>query len=264
MNMNLLIRYLSFFSVFSICFFANSAGVKPKKANKHKVIPPKSQLDDVIPPEIKNDALYRKIYQLTKTANIKTILEIGSSSGGGSTEAFVKGITENPNKPTLYCMELSKPRFAALEKCYKNVSQVKCYNVSSVPLDAFPTKREVIVFYNNTPTNLNRNSCGTILGWLRQDIEYLKSANVIDNGIEYIKAENGIDCFDVVLIDGSEFTGKAEFKLIYGAHYILLDDINTFKNYDNYQQLLNDPNYKLLEMNLNLRNGYAIFQRVNT
>ena len=46
---------------------------------------------------------------------------------------------------------------------------------------------------------------------------------------------------------------------VYGAKYICLDDINAFKNYQNYHQLLSDPNYSLLISNLDVR-GFAIFK----
>src|SRR3990167_6712350 len=78
-----------------------------------------SDLDNIIPPEIKNDSFYYAIYRLAKTEAISTILEIGSSSGDGSTEAFVLGLTENSFKPTLFCMEISMPRFTALKKRYE-------------------------------------------------------------------------------------------------------------------------------------------------
>lgn len=221
-----------------------------------------SELNRIIPPEIKNDSFYRAIYKLAQTEAIKTVLEIGSSNGEGSTEAFVLGLAKNPHHPTLFCMEISKPRFSALKKRYEHVPYVKCYNVSSVPLRAFPQKNEISSFYNNVPSNLNAYGHDRVIGWLMQDIEYVKSANVPENGIEIIKSENDIKNFGMVLIDGSEFTGNAEFKLIYGAHLILLDDINTFKNHANYKLLSNDPNYKLIEKDATLRNGYAIFKRV--
>ena len=220
-----------------------------------------SELNRIIPPEIKNDAFYHIIYRLAREESVSTILEIGSSSGDGSTEAFVLGMSKNPNHPTLFCMEISKPRFTALKQRYEHLPSVQCYNVSSIPLEDFPQEQDVITFYNTTPTNLNMYGCDRVIGWLKQDIEYVKTANVPQNGIELIKAEHNIEHFDMVLIDGSEFTGMAEFKLIYGARFILLDDINAFKNYANYQQLVNDPNYKLLEENKQLRNGYAVFKR---
>jgi len=222
-----------------------------------------SELDRIIAPEVKNDVFYAAIFRLAQQEDIATILEIGSSSGDGSTEAFVLGMKRNRKKPTLYCMELSTPRFNALKRRYKNVPAVRCYQVSSIPLKAFPQESEVISFYRNVPTNLNQYACDRVIGWLRQDIDYVKAAGVPQNGIEIIKTENNITNFDMVLIDGSEFTGMAELKLVYGARYILLDDINAFKNYNNYMQLIIDPNYELIEKNVELRNGYAIFKRKN-
>lgn len=221
----------------------------------------KSQLDELITPEIKSDKFYYSILKLCEKENLKSILEIGSSSGEGSTEAFVKGIEKNPSKPTLYCIELSLVRFQALQKHYQNYSFVKCYNASSVPLEAFPKEEEVINFYRTTPSTLNHYSLETVLGWLKQDIEFLKQSNAPKNGIELIKKENNIENFDLVLIDGSEFTGKAELQLLYGARYILLDDIDAFKNYENYRRLFKDPAYTLFEEDHTLRNGYAIFKK---
>lgn len=222
-----------------------------------------SELDRIIPPEIKNDGLYNAIYRLSQNEHINNILEIGSSSGDGSTQAFIEGINKNPNKPILFCMEVSKPRFAVLKQRYKDLTYVKCYNLSSVKFEDFPQETDVIYFYNNIPTTLNMYTCDRIIGWLRQDIEYLKSSGITESGIDKIKFENNITNFDMVLIDGSEFTGMAEFKKIYGAKFIILDDINAFKNYANYQSLITDPNYELIEKDVQLRNGYAIFKLKN-
>jgi hypothetical protein len=60
-----------------------------------------SDLNRVIAPEITGDAFYETIRHLAATENLATVLEIGSSSGGGSTEAFVAGLARNPGvQPT--------------------------------------------------------------------------------------------------------------------------------------------------------------------
>jgi len=225
--------------------------------------PPAFELDRLIPPEIKNDEFYAAIQRILKKENIKTVLEIGSSSGEGSTEALVRGLRENPNKPTLFCLEISKTRFAELQKRYANETFVKCYNASSVSLEDFPCENEIIQFYNTTPSNLNSYPLELVLGWLRQDLEYVKNAEVPSNGIQKIKEENNIDFFDAVLIDGSEFTGSVELDHVYGAKIFFLDDINTFKNYKTHQQLRDDKNYTLLAQNKLIRNGYSIFKRID-
>lgn len=221
------------------------------------------QLEQIIPPEIKHDEFYHFIQRIAAEANIQTILEIGSSSGGGSTEALVQGVRASSNSPWLYCMEVSKTRFSELQKTYENESFVRCYNVSSVPVDCFPTEAQVIEFYNTRTTNLHFWPLERILSWRERDINYLNSNDVPKNGISLIKSENNIEVFDFVLIDGSEFTGFAELAEIYGANFIALDDINTYKNYHSHAQLLQDANYELIKQNLRLRNGYSIFRKVH-
>lgn len=220
-----------------------------------------SELDQIIPPEVTNDAFYAAIRRLAQQERLTTILEIGSSSGGGSTEALVSGIRANPHRPTLFCMEVSRPRYSELKKRYENESSVRCYNVSSIPVEYFPAEDDVARFYQTTRTNLNDYPLERVLGWLRQDIEYVSGEGVPQHGIEIIKTENGIRNFDMVLIDGSEFTGIAELEEVYGAKLILLDDTNTFKNFHNRQRLMQDPSYELVEENPTVRNGYAIFRR---
>ena len=222
-----------------------------------------SELNRIIPPEIKNDEFYFIIRELAREENIRTVLEIGSSAGGGSTEAFVTGLDENRFHPKLYCMEVSKPRFTALRERYCDRTFVKCYNVSSVPLSKFPSETEVAKFYYATETALNHYPLERVIGWLRQDIDYVQSSGVPSDGIQRIKRENNITHFDMVLIDGSEFTGKAELDEIYGAGIILLDDINGFKNFQNRQRLLADPRYTLLHENWKVRNGYSIFKKID-
>ncbi len=234
------------------------------KAGAHRLrrrLLPYSDLDWVIPPEIVNDEFYERIRLLARTAPIRTILEIGSSTGEGSTRAFVDGMRNNPNRPLLFCLELSRWRFQKLLGRYGWDSRVRCYNMTSVPIDRFPTEADVIDFYRSRQTGLNLFPLQEILRWLRQDIRYVKSLGSGQNGIQMIKDQNGIDRFGMVLIDGSEFTGLAELDEVYGADFILLDDIRTFKNLGNYERLRDDPTYQLVVANSALRNGYAVFER---
>jgi glycosyltransferase involved in cell wall biosynthesis/Flp pilus assembly protein TadD len=220
-----------------------------------------SELDRLIPPEIQDDAFHKDIKRLAAQNGIAHILEIGSSAGEGSTSAFSQGIKAGGHDATLHCMEISKPRYEQLNKRYQRDTHVRCYRASSVPLDDFASEREVSEFYKSNHTALNHYPLDRVLGWLRQDIRYLAQSRICDCGIRKIKQDNGITNFDLVLIDGSEFTGRAELQEIYGADVIMLDDINSYKNYHNYQMLKNDSDYELEKENWTLRNGYAIFRR---
>lgn len=219
-----------------------------------------ADLNTLISPEIKQDQFYEIIHGLAREADLKTVLEIGSSSGQGSTEALVTGLRQNPSQPTLFCLELSKPRFAQLQERYLTDSFVKCYNASTVPPERFSSEAEVIEFYHTTQTVLNDCPLERILSWRSQEMNYLQDSGVDRDGIARIKQEHNIEYFDLVLIDGSEFTASAELNVVYGAKLILLDDINAFKNYGNYQRLTADPSYTLVAHNPSLRNGFAVFE----
>jgi hypothetical protein len=226
-----------------------------------KRIFPYSDYERTIPPEIFEDEFYRTMRSLAASASVDTVLEIGSSTGEGSTRALVEGIRENPRHPMLFCMELSRPRFEQLQKRYAEEPQVKCYNVTSVPLERFPTEADVIDFFRTRESKLSRVPMHEVLRWLRQDIRYISRMGPSQHGIRKIKDENGVEHFGMVLIDGSEFAGPAELDEVYGADYLLLDDIRTFKNLGNHERLVADPAYKLLASNTELRNGYSVFER---
>jgi hypothetical protein len=222
--------------------------------------------DQLIPPEVSNDGFYHALVQCATRPDVKTILEIGSSSGEGSTEALVKAIRQRPDRDRvkLFCMEISQARFQKLAKNYEKDAFVKPYRLSSVRIDQFPSRDDVINFYQNTQTNLNLfYPLETVLGWLEQDLAYIRESGLDTCGIEVIKKEQGIEFFDMVLIDGSEFTGNFELSLLLGAKIIALDDINTLKCYFAYQFLDSNPEYRAIARDISLRNGFAVFERVS-
>jgi hypothetical protein len=224
-------------------------------------IPEDSELNNIIPPEIAGDSFHAAISWLSEHEDLHTVLEIGSSAGGGSTTAFVDGLRRNPNRPILYCMELSMPRFEQLRRAYAGLDFVRCYNASSVSAEKFPTEKQVTAFYSSRRSPLNRWPLERVLGWLRQDIDYVAKSGAPQNGIQLIKAERAIDSFDMVLIDGSEFTGAAELEEIYGATIICLDDTQTFKNFCSRFRLTGDQAYELIIDDSSLRNGFSVFCR---
>ena len=220
-----------------------------------------SDLDKLIAPEIKNDRFYKLIRSLAAKEPLRYVLEIGSSAGGGSTDAFVSGLSRNRGSPKLFCIEVSRPRFGVLQETYKGYPFVHCYNRSTVTVDQFPSPEAVTDFYHNTRSALRKTPLPVVLDWLQQDIRYISDSQVAGGAIGQIKIDHGIDIFDMVLIDGSEFTGSAEYDEIRGAKIILLDDTNSFKTYAVRQALLKDPMYDLIADDQTLRNGYSAFRR---
>jgi len=222
---------------------------------------PPSQLDRLLAPEIRRDRLSRAVEAVGATPGVRHILDIGASSGEGSTAAWVRGALRNPLRPTIYCLEVSVPRFAELARRWQNHGFVKCYNVSSVPAERFPTEEEVARFYREVRSKLRNVRLEKVLGWLRQDLAYLAEHALSGDGIGRIKTENGISGFDAVLIDGSEFAGKPELDAVWGARFILLDDTRSYKNWENYRRLKADPSHRLVTRSYWSRNGFAVFER---
>ncbi len=218
-------------------------------------------LNNLIAPEVHQDEFFEVIRDLAASAPIDTVLEIGSSSGEGSTLAWVEGLRLNSRKPKLYCMEVSRVRCEALQKHWGSEEFVECFLGSSVNLDQFPSTAEVEHFHRNVSGPLQKYPQEQVLGWLQADLDYIRKEVVPTGCIREIKRARGIENFGAVLIDSSEFTGNAELDEVYGAEFILLDDTQTFKCHAAHQRLLHDPGYELIAENPKLRHGYSIFRR---
>jgi tetratricopeptide (TPR) repeat protein len=174
---------------------------------------------------LKNDELFQTIQQIAREEKIGTALIVGAAVGLGSTEALLTGIKENQNNPIAFCVNISTPQFIELQNWYSDRSFVKCYEISSDSSDRFQ--------------------------------------NELDRNVEKIKQENRFDCFDIVLIENSEFGAKSELNDDFSrAKFVILNNTNTIAGYKNYQKLVTDSRYILEEQNPCSRGGYAIFRQV--
>ena len=221
-----------------------------------------SQLDHLIPAEIAGDSFSEIIEEVASTEGVHEILEIGSSAGDGSTAAWVRGALRNAVRPRLHCIEVSTERHAALVERWGAQEFVHCHHASSIPVERFPSAEEVERFYHDVPSRLRDFDLATVLGWLQQDLDYLRDHGLSSPGIAQLKDRYSIETFDAVLIDGSEFAGRAELDEVYGARFLLLDDTETFKNWENSRRLQADSEYRLIYADPETRNGFAVFECV--
>jgi len=217
-------------------------------------------LDNIIDPEINNrTGTYNAIINYITAVPIKTIIEIGASSGGGTTEAVIMGVTrKNTSDITFNTIEVSKSRFNNLKERYKMYKWVIPWNVSSLNIEDFPTDEEVKSFINERNNPYKPSTLVDVLKWKRDDIEYVRDNDIPQDGINLIKTFMSADHFDLAIIDGSEFLGNKEYEHLLNCDAYVLDDIYTYKNYYSYNSLLNNPNYKLLYRE-DRRGGSALF-----
>ena len=229
----------------------------PKKENGTMA----SQLDFLIPAEITRGGLAAWLQALAELPEIRTILEIGSSDGSGSTRRILQGLRRKKSPTRLFCLEVSRQRCERLRHRIRGVPSAEAVWSSSVSPGDFLSEEDVMQFYRETPTRLNESPLEEVLRWRRQDLAYLKDHGVPTDGIARIIRENRLPAFDLVLIDGSAFTGEAELRAVPGARVIALDDVNDIKNGKNFLTLSRHPEYRLLATDLVWRNGFAIFAR---
>lgn len=179
---------------------------------------------------MRNDEFLRIILDLTNNEKIHTALVIGASCGEGTTEALLAGARRNQNNPHVFCIGGSDRGF---QRRKKNVSgvRVKWYSFSA----SFQEK----------------------------------IARELENKVGKIKEDNHIEQFNLVLIDGSVFTGQLVddgvlMNELRKAELIFIDDTNLPTSFNAKDALLRDSAYMLIADNPSWREGYSIFRRVFT
>ncbi|MEI6827418.1 MAG: hypothetical protein WCK54_17630 [Desulfuromonadales bacterium] len=217
------------------------------------------ETDFILFPEEIDQELYFTIQRIIYDDHgITTILDIGAASGSGSTHAILSAITRKP-EVLVYCIEPDKDKFKAL--CRPN-NNARYFLGSSVSIDSYILEEELESFYTSVKTNLNHINLCDLVKTYRDEKNYLNNNNLTPCSIDYIRTANGISNFDLVVIDGSQFTGEADLNKVYGAKYIVLNYVLSIKNYTNFMKLRSDSSYKLVYGNLTLRCGYCVFKRI--
>lgn len=248
------------------------------------------ELYNTIPPEIKDDELYNHIFDIVKNNQMKTIIEIGSSSGMGSTKAIIEGIRQNTNNKEnmkVFCLEASRERCINFKRNYEHLfysnfsniylfhlpkyGSLYLYNYSSIGLNQYLSDNEIRHFYDTIKTNLNQYPIEEVLKWKQEEINYVKSNKIPLYGLQTMKQHHDLKHVDLVIFDGSAFCGMADFMSLCDSinpKWIIFDDINDIKNHEANQFIntffgLSNIQYTCYALNLGLRNGFSIYKRIN-
>lgn len=227
----------------------------------------------IIPPEISEGRFYQLIGQLCTSPDVSYILEIGSSSGEGSTRALFEAISTLPgSRKEIHCMEISKERHQKLTKYLSPDARFHAHRISSVTTEEFPSFNKIRRFHSQEKSKLSSYHIDTIKSWYSKDIQFLienpelmplGENGLRQSGIAWIKSKFKIENFDFVIIDGGEFTGEAEFCYLQNSKYIALDDTNSYKCWSVREALKTNSEYELIEENQTERNGWAVFKLIS-
>ena len=204
-------------------------------------------------PEITlNDEFGRAIAQTVLTYGFRSAIEIGSWDGSGST-AILAGTLGMQASPRLVAIESERMRFERLQERYRRESWVECYHGSSISQRSLTPQCFADVW--QSPYNGLRYREDAVAGWWQEVVSYM--AGVPAGYLEETPSER----FDVALIDGSEFTGWDEFRLLRDrvSCFMLDDAFHAYKCKQARAELLSDPQWLLVWASSYVRNGAAIF-----
>lgn len=196
--------------------------------------------------QICNDEFSQDIEKYASDLSNKTFLEIGTWNGLGSTMCFSNGFKKRNDDYIFYSLECNKDKSSDAAKLYEHNKKIHILN--EVIWNEEPED-----FYKIFPQCLTDE---TYKKWNDVDIANMKRCKL------FLERTNLPDIFDVILLDGGEFTTYYEFQLLKNRCKILmLDDINVDKCKLIVQELMSDPSWKIIKK-VDIRNGYLIAEKV--
>lgn len=196
--------------------------------------------------QICNDGFSNEITRYASDLRYKTFLEIGTWNGLGSTKAFSNGFKNRDDEYVFYSLECNKDKCSDASKLYTDNSKIHILN--EVIWNVEPDD-----FYKIFPQCLTNKM---YKHWNEVDIINMKTCDL------FLNRPNLPEIFDVLLLDGGEFTTFYEFQILKNRCKILmLDDINVDKCILIVNEIRSDKSWKIIKYE-NIRNGYLIAERI--
>ena len=196
--------------------------------------------------QIYNDSFSFEITKYASNLNYKTFLEIGTWNGLGSTKAFSNGFINRKDDYIFYSLECNKDKCMDAIKLYNDNNKINILN--EVIWNEEPSD-----FYKIFPQCLTNNM---YKHWNEVDIINMKQCDL------FLNRPNLPEIFDVILLDGGEFTTYYEFQILKNRCKILmLDDINVDKCKLIVEEIKSDKSWKIIKID-NTRNVYLIAEKL--
>jgi len=166
----------------------------------------------------------QKIYEICKYVDVKTIVDIGTWNGLGTTKCIYDAIIDSNKKNyKVFSIECSIWMY---EEAKRNLFPP--LNNFILLYGSLVDAEELYFMYDTLKNDPIRKQ------WLDDDIKCIKIAN---NNVFKQMPEK----IDFLILDGGEFSGEIEFKKLYErCTYIFLHDIVTSKNKKNKEFILNN------------------------
>jgi len=195
--------------------------------------------------QMKDPQLKNKLSDLISTNNVKNIVEIGTWNGLGSTTMLLEVIKNSGKNINFYSIESDLLCFKAAKKNLKN-------NLEDVNLILGRVHDIDSLNYVDKNTIIDYGYGEKEFEWFIQDLRRYKKIKNVSSQIP--------NKIDLLLLDGGEFSGYADFLALYSkSKFIVLDDCNKFKQHNVLSFIKeNSDNFELIYDSEN-RGGVKIF-----
>ena len=195
--------------------------------------------------QICNDSFSTEITKYASDLNYKTFLEIGTWNGLGSTRAFSNGFISRTDDYVFYSLECNMEKSAEASKLYTDKHKIHILN-------EVIWNEEPIDFYKIFPQCLTNTM---YKHWNEVDIINMKKCKL------FLNRPDLPEIFDVLLLDGGEFTTYYEFQILKNRCKILmLDDTNTDKCKLILEEIKSDKSWTIIK-EVSIKNGYLIAEK---
>lgn len=181
------------------------------------------------------------LYNLAKDENNKKFLEIGTWNGLGTTRCINEGFKQRTDTDYfLDSLEVNMEKCEYAKTFYKDYPNVRIQNKTL--LKVFPE-------WNKIVTDLGFQDQAVYRHWHEVDLQNTRECDLYE-----------IKEYDVIVLDGGEFTTYYEYLLLKNKTKIIVcDDCNVAKCKRIREELINDVKWSLLSEDLKERNGFTSF-----
>lgn len=195
-----------------------------------------------------NHHLGFQLYSFAKHPTIKSILEIGTFYGRGSTKCIVQGLKDRTNDDCVfYSLEANTERCDKAKELYRDTPNVHILN--EVIFNTKPEDQEQ--FFPILHTKQQPKS------WNDEDL-----ANIKDKKI-FLNRKELPNTFDLIFLDGGEYTTWFEYNILKDkCRYLMLDDIDVDKCYLIVEDLKQNNHWRILLEDNHERNGFLIAEKI--
>jgi hypothetical protein len=192
-----------------------------------------------------DNELGRYIVDICQYDDVKTIVEVGTWNGLGTTRCVIEGIQQSRKQNYEFIsIECNKVMYdEAVSNNQLNISDnIKFLYGKLVDESVIDKWFDLSILTQEQ------------IGWLAQDIEWMKQ---VPNIIDIIPKQ-----IDFLILDGGEFSTYPEWLVLKNrVKYVALDDMTQLKCSKIREEIINNPDYIVIRDNVNgSRYGMTIFK----